>query len=173
MATTRQHLEAIGGFAAIADYLADDFKLGNLIVRQGAFAVLSPVPVACWASPMGWRDVWTHQLRWARTIRFCKPGPYAASLLGNATLWPILWLATAWNWAAWFGALSCVVIRMLSAHALQSRLAPSLTSWRYAWLAPVKDLLQFALWVGSWTNNRIEWRGERYRVHTGGKLTRD
>ena len=35
MATTRGTLESIGGFPAIADYLADDYMLGNLVWKAG------------------------------------------------------------------------------------------------------------------------------------------
>ena len=41
---------------------------------------------------MGWRDVWAHQLRWARTIRVCQPVPWFFSILSNAMLWPLAWL---------------------------------------------------------------------------------
>src|SRR6185437_1425839 len=49
MATRRESLEKIGGFAALADYLADDFQLGNRIVRDaGKTIALCPVVVDCW-----------------------------------------------------------------------------------------------------------------------------
>ena len=93
MATRREALEEIGGFGALADYLADDFQLGNRIVRHaGKTIALCPVVVDCFSPPMNWREVWAHQLRWARTIRVCKPLPYALSILSNATLWPLLWV---------------------------------------------------------------------------------
>src|SRR5439155_6162169 len=92
MATTRGRLESVGGFEALADFLADDYQLGKLIVRQGGRIVRSPVVVECRESPKNWRAVWQHQLRWARTIRVCQPLPYFFSILGNATLWPLLWL---------------------------------------------------------------------------------
>ncbi len=38
---------------------------------------------------MNWRDVWKHQLRWARTIRVCQPLPYFFSILSNAGFWAI------------------------------------------------------------------------------------
>ena len=92
MATRRQHLQEIGGFAGLVDCLADDYQLGNRIARRGHSIALSPVVVECWSAPMGWAEVWKHQLRWARTIRVCQPAPYFFSLLSNATLWPLLWL---------------------------------------------------------------------------------
>jgi ceramide glucosyltransferase len=92
MTTRRDQLAKIGGFEALADYLADDFQLGNRIVRAGGRIALCPVVVDCFSPAMGWREVWRHQLRWSRTIRVCKPLPYAFSILSNATFWPLLWL---------------------------------------------------------------------------------
>ncbi len=90
MATTRERLDAIGGFEALVDHLADDYQLGNKIARTGVRIDICPVVVECRESPKTWGDVWRHQLRWARTIRVCQPIPFFLSILGNATLWPLL-----------------------------------------------------------------------------------
>jgi hypothetical protein len=45
--------------------------------------------------------------------------------------------------------------------------------WRYAWLVPVKDLLQAVIWLLAFLGNRIEWRGERMRVRRDGTLERE
>ena len=97
MATRRKQLEEIGGFRALVDYLADDYQLGNQIARRGYRIELCPMVVECWERPQGWRDVWAHQLRWARTIRVCQPVPYFFSILSNATWWPFLLLAVSWH----------------------------------------------------------------------------
>ncbi|MEI4920759.1 glycosyltransferase, partial [Klebsiella pneumoniae] len=71
MATRKRKLEEIGGFAALANCLADDYQLGKRIAGLGLRIVIAPVVVDCWSEPMGWKAVWKHQLRWARTIRVC------------------------------------------------------------------------------------------------------
>ena len=87
MATRKKQLDEIGGFTALVDFLADDYQLGNQIARRGHRIELCAVVVECWERLQGWREVWAHQLRWARTIRVCQPVPYFFSLLSNATLW--------------------------------------------------------------------------------------
>jgi ceramide glucosyltransferase len=180
MATRRQQLVEIGGFAPLVDCLADDYQLGNRIARRGHPIALSPIVVECWSEPMGWAAVWKHQLRWVRTIRVCQPAPYFASLLSNATLWPLLWLIVRPGAAALACALFCCLVRILTALDLQQRLnqnhrppAPQRSSqarWRYAWLIPVKDLLQAVLWLLAFLGNRIEWRGQRMRLRPDGTL---
>ena len=180
IAIRRQQLEEIGGFAPLMDCLADDYQLGNRIARRGHPIALSPIVVECWSAPMDWLAVWKHQLRWARTIRVCQPVPYFFSLLSNATLWPLLWLIVRPGAAALAGALFCCLVRILTALDLQQRLnqnpGPSVPQrssqapWHYAWLIPVKDLLQAALWLLAFLGNRIEWRGQRMRLRPDGTL---
>ena len=57
MATRRQQLREIGGFAGLVDCLADDYQLGNRIARRGYAIALTPVVVECWSAPMGWAEV--------------------------------------------------------------------------------------------------------------------
>jgi ceramide glucosyltransferase len=195
MATTRQRLDSIGGFEALVEFLADDYQLGNLIGRQGGRIVLSPVVVECRESPKNWLEVWRHQLRWARTFRVCQPLPYFFSILGNATLWPLLWLIFSFPSASHSsytttlsGATTIVVVqvhplpqvlwlvlaiwlvRTITAMWQASRLTRSHSHWVFFWLVPVKDLLAALVWVLSFLGNSVEWRGCRYRVRRGGKL---
>ena len=172
MATRRGQLEQIGGFAALADCLADDYQLGKRIAGRGYRIVLCPVVVECWSEPMGWAAVWKHQLRWARTIRVCQPLPYFFSILGNVTLWPLLWLAFYPARLVLAFALGCWLARIATALNLQRRLTGRTAPRRYAGLVLLKDLLQTAIWVLAFLGNRIEWRGERMRLRPDGTLVR-
>ena len=122
MATRRQQLQEIGGFAGLVDCLADDYQLGNRIARRGYAIALSPVVVECWSAPMGWADVWKHQLRWARTIRVCQPVPYFFSILSNATLWPVVWFMVKPGATVAVCSIVCLFVRIVTALNLQGRL---------------------------------------------------
>ena len=192
MATRRRQLAEIGGFRALVDCLADDYQLGNRIAQHGYQIEICPVVVECWSAPMGWREVWRHQLRWARTIRVCQPLPYFFSIVSNATLWPWLWVLTALPSATFQSdeglsggwrmgiplsvAFVCAVMfglaRLLAAADLQRRLTPSHSPLSNFWFVPVKDLLQAALWLGAFAGNCIEWRGERHRLRRDGTLVK-
>lgn len=170
MVTRRRDLERMGGFVALADCLADDYQLGHRIVRNGHRAELATVAVECWDPPQGWAAVWAHQLRWARTIRVCQPVPYFFSILSNPTLWPLVWLVLCPgpNVAVAVGAL--LLLRALIAGNLQTRLTRSTAHWRWCWLAPVKDLVQAAIWGCSFLGNRVAWRGRILRLKPNGTL---
>ena len=172
MATRRKQLEEIGGFKALVDCLADDYQLGNRIARRGYRIAICPVVVECWSAPMGWAAAWRHQLRWARTIRACQPLPYFFSILSDATLWPLLWSAANPSLTVLAIAAVCLVLRVLAALDLQGRLTQNRRHWADWWLVLVKDLLQAVIWLLAFAGNRIEWRGERFRLHADGTLTR-
>jgi len=53
MITRREHVWEIGGFATLANCLADDYQLGNRIARRGHRITISPVTVECLSGPMG------------------------------------------------------------------------------------------------------------------------
>jgi ceramide glucosyltransferase len=194
MAVRREALQQIGGFAALTDYLADDYQVGSRIARAGWRVELSPVVVECWSAPMSWGEVWRHQLRWARTIRVCQPLPYFFSILSNGTLWPLLWLlsehrpivvgihSTTGSAAeisqlvvplSLIASLVCVLVRTGTALDLQRRLTQSGMRVRDGWLVPVKDLMQAIIWLLAFAGRRIVWRGEHYRLNRDGRLVKD
>ncbi|MGI8966844.1 MAG: glycosyltransferase, partial [Limisphaerales bacterium] len=189
MATTRAQLKTIGGFESLVNFLADDYQLGNRIARAGKKIILSPIVVECRERPMNFREVFAHQLRWARTIRICRPLPYFFSILSNVTLWTLALFAVEsieiyltikkythdtyfviWHpHPIFFAPLVFIFIRILIALELQWRLTGK-SSWQFAWLVPVKDLLNVIIWTLAFFGNKVEWRGERYKILRGGKL---
>ena len=171
MALRRAGLEEIGGLSALANCLADDYQLGHRIARAGHQISICPIVVECWSSPMTWSQVWKHQLRWARTIRVCQPWPYFFSILSNATFWPLLWLCTWPAWPTIALVLSCLLIRAVLAIDLQQRLARSRPSAWTGLFVPLKDLLQVFIWLLAFLGNRIEWRGEYFRLQGDGTLS--
>ena len=169
----RKALEEIGGFASLADCLADDYQLGHRIARHGHRIALCPIVVECWDSPQNWKQVWKHQLRWARTIRVCQPAPYFFSLLSNASYWPALWLASALGSGDSLGAVLSVallLLRIIAAQNLQRRFTPDRDLVSPFWLVPVKDFAHAVLWLAAFMGGTIEWRGRTMRVRADGTL---
>jgi len=170
----RSALAEIGGFAALADCLADDFQLGNRIAKKGHAIALCPVVVECWDAPTNWRQVWKHQLRWARTIRVCQPLPYFFSILSNASLWPLLWLAVSSaapkNFFAPLVAMAFLLVRIVIAQSLQRRFTPGRKLVSPAWLVLVKDGLTATVWLSAFAGNSVEWRGRKLKLRRDGTL---
>ena len=170
----RNALAEIGGFAALAACLADDYQLGNRVAKNGGSIALCPVVVECWDAPTGWRQVWNHQLRWARTIRVCQPLPYFFSILSNASLWPLLWLPVSIfatkNFCAPLAAILFLLVRILVAQSLQRRFTPERKLISPAWLVLLKDVLGAAIWLNAFAGNTVEWRGRKLKLRRDGTL---
>src|SRR6202030_4390149 len=104
LALRRKDLEAIGGFEAILDYLADDYELGKRIADLRLKVELSNAIVHTFLPAYSFSGFFSHQLRWARTIRASRPGGYAGLLVTYTLPWAIVCLLLArgaiWAWAA-------------------------------------------------------------------------
>jgi ceramide glucosyltransferase len=170
MSLPAEMLQKIGGFAMLSDYLADDFELGQLVHEAGGRIEFANAVVDCREAPVGWGETWRHQLRWARTIRFCQPAPYFLSILGNPILWPLLWVMSGSAAVAAPFFLLTLLVRIGTAAQQQKHLTDSDDHAAYWWLVPVKDLFDVVIWALAFVGSAVEWRGVRYQVQSGGKL---
>ena len=171
MAVRREALAAIGGFQALADYLADDYQLGNKIHRAGWLIALDGCFVESMVRAESLPTVLTRQLRWARTMRVSRPGGYLAS--GITLPFPAALLAAiiAPTTPIALAAIGLLYAVRLSITTMYSRrfVADSLLP-RWLWLIPVRDMLAFCTWALSFLGNRVEWRGSRFRLRPGGRI---
>jgi len=171
MATTRTRLEAIGGFHALADYLADDFMLGNLIERDGYEVRLSHHVVETAMQPSGFAGMMRHQMRWARSTRISRPMGYLGLLLTYGTALALLNLAV--DHASTFSVAlfaSTLIVRLTMGWMIGVRWLGDKMLKKYFWLVPVRDLLSFLIWCLSWVGKRVEWRGQVFEVERDGKM---
>ena len=172
MALTRQALSAIGGLAPLADFLADDYQLGFRFAQTGLQVKILPYVVSTHNPEMSCRDYLSHQLRWARTYRICRPARYLAYGITHALVYSlaILLVAGLAPWAWGLAAATLVLRGALAGFSEHRCLKGALPMWGFA-LLPVKDLLAFGLWLASFLGSRVNWGGRSFRVTPEGKLT--
>ena len=165
LAFRKADLEAIGGFEAISDYIADDYQLGKRISRTGKKVRLLRMSVETHLGAGTWKSVWDHQVRWARTIRLSRSG-YFGLPITNASLWAAVALILGW----WKVALSLLALRLIV--GLVGGLAvlhDSITA-RFWWLMPLRDLWGFAVWVAGAVSGTVVWRGKKLRLDADGRI---
>jgi len=168
----RDTLDAIGGFAALAGYLADDHRLAELVIEHGERVVVAPYVVETDPNPSGVAAAVRHQLRWARTTRACAPVGYAANIVTHGTTFALLAMLSVGHLALLrLGVVAAVLLSRLVAAALGVRALGARLGWML-WLVPLRDLVGTALWVASFASDRVEWRGRSYRVGADGRLVR-
>ncbi|HYL39379.1 MAG TPA: bacteriohopanetetrol glucosamine biosynthesis glycosyltransferase HpnI [Bryobacteraceae bacterium] len=159
-------LDAIGGFAAVGDYLADDYQLGHKLHALGRKNILSHVVVSTRLSAGSWSAAWRHQLRWARTIRLSRGGGYAGLPVTFATLWALVAAACG----LWWTALALLAIRLAMAIACGWFVLRSADVWKYCYAIPARDLWGVAVWAAGLVGDSVEWRGRRLRLDRKGRI---
>jgi ceramide glucosyltransferase len=161
----RAHLEKLGGFEAIARYLADDYQLGRRIRALGLKCFLSEVVVSTRLSG-GWSDIWHHQVRWARTIRVSNLPGYLSLPVTFATFWAVV----AVGLGAWQAALALLVVRMILAIEAGWFVIGSRDVLRLFFLIPIRDLFGVAVWVAGLFGSTVHWRGLRLKIDREGRI---
>lgn len=164
MALRRATLEAAGGFAALADHLADDNLLGVLVRRQGLDVALARSVVATTVTEARLGALFRHELRWARTIRRLEPGGHAASVLQFPLFWAALAALADWRFAWLFAAVWAA--RALLTGAAQRHLTPPSANrvWLRLLLWPMRDILSVVVWGASFLSDTVSWRGALLRA---------
>jgi ceramide glucosyltransferase len=151
------------GFGALLLFSAQDFaqkirweEIGNCLAedhwlgRQLAPVRISNEVMETHASVLGWKEGWRHYYRWSKTVRWCKPGAFAAQILilplvgwGLAIFWypEALWgLIIVWLAESYFGFKLCGMKR------------PEVF---WCWL--VWPGARLAVWAACWAPVGVEW----------------
>lgn len=166
--TSRTWLEKIGGYAALANLLADDYELGNRVHRAGGKVLLCREPVWTMYPAQGAKGFWDHQVRWSRTVRLCRPASFVGLLFTHGLPWSLLAAAAAPS--AWIAAsylLAYLLLRFTMAWVVGIWGVGDEVLRRRFWLVPVRDLLNFAVWLAGFASNRVTWGGLEYVMKDG------
>ncbi len=150
----RGFLEARGGLAALGQRLAEDVAATRLVRGAGKRVALSRRPFGQPIGRRSLRQVWARQLRWAKVRREGFPGLFAGEIL-NGSVVALL--------AAGFGGgpvlLAGVALVWYGAEAGLALGCGWLRPGRALLMLPLRDLMLPVVWVASYGNTRIEWRG--------------
>jgi len=173
MIVRRHLLNEIGGFKSLANYLADDYMLGKLITDLGYKIHLSDIVVENIVEEASLKDLVTHELRWARTLRRIKPLAYMFTFLTDTLV--ISSLATFTIYTATRSLIWSMlpVILVLIARVILHIRAKQITGSKSAgsiWLIPCRDLLSFYIRVYSFIGNSIQWRKNEFSVNQAGLI---
>jgi ceramide glucosyltransferase len=168
IATTKTWVRQIGGFQAIAAFLADDYEIGRRITQSGGRVVLSHETVSTMYPVQTLRGFWEHQLRWARTVRLCRPASYAALLFTQGLPWALAAALVApapWIVASYL--LAYLILRLAMAWLVGVSVVGDEVLRRRLWLVPVWDAIHFVVWAVSFASNHVVWGNVEYVIDRG------
>ena len=165
----RADLESAGGWAAFADDLAEDNRLGAALAKAGRTIRLSRQVAVLESDALTWREYWRHQRRVAVTYRVCHPAGFAGMIFTHS---------------AWAGMLACALgpewlalwVAAQLGRAFFFREVAKATGFpraRFFSTMLASDAVESVCWALAWVSPRVWWAGKRWRVSRGGKLRAD
>jgi len=167
IAIERRVLSRIGGFMAIVNQLADDYRLGELTRGLGLRTVLSDVVVETSVVEDRFEALVQHELRWLRTIRAVRPVGYSLSFVTFGVPTAAFGVLLSGGAPAAFAMLALTAVARLLLH-LNTRHDGS-KALQFV-LLPLRDVLSLALWSWSFATRRVHWRNEHYHVNRDGSV---
>jgi ceramide glucosyltransferase len=176
MVVRREALEQMGGIGTLADYCSDDFLLGNLIAEAGWKVVLSHHVIDHVVLNRNFKSSILHQVRWMKSTRFSRPKGHFGTSVTFAMPFGLLGFITALVLGKDILAAEILgwtlLNRMMLSIAAGWFVVRDPNALKQCWLYPLRDLMGFFFWAASYHNSEIVWRGERYRLSFGGRMTR-
>jgi ceramide glucosyltransferase len=166
MALTRQTLAQAGGLQAVANHLGDDQVMGRLVRAKGHQLTLANVIPATTVPESNFKELYLHELRWARTIRALVPLAYTTLILQMSLFWAVVCIVlSGGHGAAWLLFFATLLIRHRLARRIDAALR--LTKAGDAWLFVLRDLLSAIIYIASFLGNSVSWRGQQMRTDQG------
>ena len=167
----RETLQAIGGLLTIANHLADDYQLGQLVRSLGLRIVLSTYMLKAEHHEPTLESLVTHELRWMRTLSVLAPWSFRFIFftfsLPLAVLGLLLVVPEAYFATLALPLFQVTVVARLALH-LVHRLRDKRALFADLWLLPARDLLICWVWCRTFFTSRFTWRGSDFHVGADG-----
>ncbi len=171
IAIRRKVLEEIGGFRPLADYLADDYEIGNKITKAGYKLHLCDYLVDVVLQEAGLMEYLRHNVRWAKTIRSCRPLGYFLRIFTRGTPFSVAFLLiTDFSFWGWVLFLLHLISRILTSTIIEVVYLNSTKTLYHILLLPVKDFVTFIVWCWGFVGNKVTWGKNTFYLLEGGKI---
>jgi len=169
IALRRQTLDEVGGFAAFADQLADDYEMGRAVRSKGYTLAIPAMGVGHTAAEDSLVDLFRHELRWTRTIRMVSPAGHLGSFVTHGFAFALMAAVLLGFNSVSLGILGVALFARL---VLKSRIDGHFGTYAGPyWLMPLRDLLSFAVFLVSLSGETVHWRGSHFAVEPSGAMS--
>jgi ceramide glucosyltransferase len=169
VALRRRTLDEVGGFAAFANQLADDYEIGRAVRAKGHTLAIPAMSVGHTTAENDATALFRHELRWTRTIRTVNPAGHVGSLVTHGFVFALMSAVLLDFNSVSLAVLAAALVARLVLKSRVDRLFGT-----YAgpyWLLPLRDLLSFAVFVASLFGETVHWRGTHFAVEPSGAMS--
>jgi ceramide glucosyltransferase len=169
----KEAFDKAGGFKALADHLADDFVLGRGIESAGYRIEIAEPIVETAPGAASFGGHLRHQIRWAKTIRLCRPAGYTGLFFMQGfsflTLKMIIIGPKPYDWilllAIW--AVKASIEPFIFQACLGDKRDFQIKSFL---LIPLSEWTTTISWLAGFGSSAIDWRGESLSLADQGRL---
>ncbi len=169
IALRRKTLDDVGGFAAFADCLADDYEIGRAVRAMGHTLAMPALGVAHTAVEPTFMDLFRHERRWRHTIHRIDPAGNLGSIVTFGFAFAVLSLLALGFAPVSLAAMAATLsARLLLKHRIDGLFGTYAGPF---WLLPLRDLLSFAVFVQALFGETVHWRGARFDIAPSGAMT--
>lgn len=164
MMLRRATLDRIGGFGAVANCLADDNVMGQRVRALGLEIGLAPTLPRTTVAEPSLRALWSHELRWMRTIRALAPAGLAFSVVQYPLFWAALIVAFSGGASRAFAYYLAVwavrgIAALAVARAARQQPILSASSFLPILFLPLREILTVVEIAASYSGSTVTWRG--------------
>jgi ceramide glucosyltransferase len=166
--TTRKNIDGFGGYQVLESRPADDLYIGRFAAEQGFDTKLLPYIVQSVADFRSLRDLIDKRVRWATVQRHMRPWGHVGLVFTWGLPWAIVavaihpTIAVAIAYLGGYLAFRITMTWLIGVWGMKQR-----GVWKNMPLIPLWDVMAFFIWLVSFGQKTIRWRGVDYFLREG------
>jgi len=167
----RSTLEQIGGFEGLADYLVEDYEMGNRIWKLGKKVNIIPYfvdTIVDLKRPSQW---WNHQVYWDQNTRAARPFAFFATALVRSVPFAMLFAAARMGDPLGLSIMAAaLLLRIISAALILGWGLRDREGLRCLGFLIFRDISSLITWLLAFTKRTTIWRGTSFILTRDGRL---